>query len=243
MSETSDQKPRKPKSRRYGLWMASVYLVFVFGALYLLGSGLNHFLVSNFGGGTAGLPQDVYLSQGIQMYELRFRTSAKDVTPLEAESLPRKEWILNIPRAYVVSTAGESGAYGPDDSFIARLEIVFDPNFKIPAPLGIASKTSFPASSVHVKLINLAFPTTISKVDYCVREDDYPDFLKKHGSEYPPKPQCRNSSRRCLVHADMDGWPVDIYLPKSVYFADPQPVCRAVEAFLDKYTTRRDSVK
>ncbi len=237
MSETSDQKTRKPKRSGYGLWVALIVVAFAISGLYWIISGVGRLSRSIVGGSSIGL------SNSMELYELRFGTSAKDVTPLEAESLPRKEWILNIPRAYVVDTTGANGAHGPDESFLASLEIVLDPSLKTLAPLSKANKTSFPASSVRVKLMNEAFPSAISKVDYCVREDDYPDFLKKNGSKIWPRSQCLDFTRRCLVYANMDGWPVDIYLPKSVYFADPQPVCRAVEAFLDKHTTRRDSVK
>jgi hypothetical protein len=236
MRETSSQNAGNPKRRIHGLLLALIVLACAMGGLFWLLSGFGRLSASIFGGSSTGL------SNSMELFELRFRTSAKDVTPLEADSLPRKEWILNIPRAFVVSTIGDNGAYGPDDSFFARLELVFDPKTETVTPLTMANKSNFPSKSVNVKLENGANMSALSKVDYCVRYDDLFAFMTKFESDYPFGGECDSKSPRCEVFANLDGWPIRIHMPRYLYFSDPQPVCRMVEAFLVKHTTRRDIV-
>lgn len=236
MPDVSDVRGLPPKRALFEILVLLAIIIAVAFGIRRLDSGLSHLFASIVGGSSIGI------SDSMEPYELKFLTVPRDVTPLEAESQPKKKWLLSIPRAYVTDVIGKNGAIGRDETFIASLELVFDPTKLTFVPLAFAGKSSIPDYAINVSLENTGGYPQIAKVDYCVRVDDFSDFLSKYNVTHRSD-KCRNSYPRCLLYSHLDGWDIEIMMSRLLYFSDPQPACRSIKAFLDKYTVQRDVLR
>jgi len=54
---------------------------------------------------------------------------------------------------------------------------------------------------------------------------------------------CSEGKKKCRLILPIDGWPVDISLPRDLYFEDPQKYCGVVKDFLDDLTIERDDLR
>jgi hypothetical protein len=223
----------EPNNRKLGCWLPLLLLIgfFIAFLMMLFSSGL--FALTRYSIGE---------SKSMEPYELEFKTSAKDVTPLEAESLPRREWILNLPRAFIASTIGRNGTYGPDDSNLATLMASYDPKTGTIAPLILAPNSRAEDKDIFIRLQNAGGHPQISQVNYCVRDDDYSKFMASFGIKVRDG-KCDERTPMCSSRTHLDGWSVEITMPRSVYFSDPQPAFRAMKEFLNKHTVRRDKLR
>jgi hypothetical protein len=231
VTEVNQQKKRGCRTPMLSLLILAILMV---GGYFWFNTSLGRLFQSIVGGSSIGL------SESMEPFELKFRTLDKDVSRLEAKGLPPKEWSLAIPRAYVVDVTGRSGTFQPDGPFIVNFEMVVDAAGNVTGPITFATKQSFPTKSVNIKTSNSGGMKRLTGIDDCIKTEDYRSFLMTRGVDSRHFGICDDRSPRCAVHTFMDGWRLELFIPRSFYLSDHRLVCNSVRALFDKYTVRRD---
>jgi hypothetical protein len=227
---TADRGGADPKQGGHNKrwWILALVGLLAFG-FYQFNSGLNHLFSAITGQSSIGI------SDSMEPYELVFRT---DWSPSEHGKVPRREWALNIPRAFLTDLIGSNGNTGPDAGFYALLEAVFDPDTKEFLPIAQADRSKMKDFAIGFNLGNDNAMPQLLQTNACLREDDFRSFMKTFGQDERNR-ACGTHFQRCGVLMHVDGWGLRLSVPRLLY-GNPQPVCDAVKNFLGKYTVKRD---
>ncbi len=225
-------------------WRFLAFVLALGFGLHQFDSGLNHLFGSIIGRSSIGT------SDSMEPYELVFRTQWSTA---EHKKVPRKEWVLNIPRAFLTDMTGSNGGTAPDADFFANLEVVFDPQTGQFTPIALAERSKLKDFAINVGLENrggLALliplnsekrrPQELDLTNLCVRDDDIAEFSERFGLKDRDR-VCGKEWARCTIHTHLDGWGIRLSTPQALY-ADPQPICDAMKSFLQEHTTKRDSL-
>ncbi|PZM17214.1 hypothetical protein [Rhizobium tubonense] len=234
------------------LSLIPVAVLLVVGWMVL--SGFDHLTQSIFGSGGSA-------SMSVEPYEILLRNAAWPSGRYSGARDKFTEWKLVVPRAYLVNEIGTNGAiYWPVQarsrtrttgdalldwlagrhyqSYYPDLDTVLDSASSELKPAVFASEEERRQSFVGIGLGNRSSFPDVPVADYCVREDDANALLKSVGSNVTLY-GCMAEMPRCNIKTILDGWTVDITVPRRLY-NQPDNMCRIARAFLNKYTTKRD---
>ena len=161
-----------------------------------------------------------------------------------------RHWQMEIPNAYVRSRYGRNGApnYFPEtnssNKFGITLFAVIDEETQTLIPDANIKSGKHSHNRVAIDLRN---GRAIKRIRQAVKDSNVcltRPYVNKEilGRKRVNQNPCDVSKALCGVDMYIDGWPLNVSLPREHYFSDPQYVCDMVLAFLNDKTTSRDSL-
>lgn len=178
-------------------------------------------------------------------YELKFRNSFSRAYKNNPD-LPPREWILSLPRAYVMDITGSNGnAYlgggqnMPETYFSAYLETIVTPEGAV-VPETKVAREDRRKRSLMFHITNKRAPPQYQAAG-CVPQEQVDQILDP-SSQSNRIDECGDQDYRCEIHVPMDGWTVEVAATRDLY-ADTDAVCATARDFLNKYTIKRNKLE
>jgi hypothetical protein len=191
-------------------------------------------------------------SQSSEPYDIALRTSEKSNIDF-AEGVPPKEWLLRMPRNYVVSETGTNGAVRKSELldtdqnkidadnryYSVSLYATVSQDGKIFTPRDQKARGPLAVRSIKFHLINDQALRPIAQDDLCVPQNRRTDILEPRGFNGARNEPC--DTPFCEIRTHMSGWDVRLSVTKDL-FSSPDSACAIARGFLELHTIRRDDL-
>jgi hypothetical protein len=192
-------------------------------------------------------------SQSTEPYDIALRIGHKNNINF-ADGVPPKEWLLRLPRNYVVSEIGTNGAVRKAQLLINDQDKIDSSkryfSITVNALAGLDGNTLPPPyGKLSNEIVNRFFSVTLENElyqvrgpDLCVPQDRKKDILEPLGFPGFTNRPCDRSNLRCGIDLHLSGWKVRLAVTKDL-FSTPDNACALARRFLDQHTIRRDEIK
>lgn len=229
---------------------AIIVFCFVVGAIVAAVLGFSYWLDSGFNRlnqSITGTPR-IAISTSMEPYELIFRSRLRGGKRVADDNDPY-EWILAVPRAYVIYENGSRSAIQDNESkggssYFASIHTVVDLTSLELTPATLAKETGSREGFLAIRIGNTGPPPQIATGHDCMPIDDYSKFIESQGGiKAPSNNLCKPPYANCAIYSHYHGWDVMLHATRTgPLFTEPQKACALMRSFLDKHTVRIDSL-
>jgi hypothetical protein len=234
---SNDLLPLHPSIKRALIGSVVFIGLFVLGIYWVMNG-----LVRTLGAISPGATE---VSTSLEPYEIALRAQEVNYKPLRKDA-PPVEWIIKIPRAFVVKEFGINGdpynSDGEGSFYSVYLDGVIGKDKTAITPAVLASNKSVKNSFMRIKLENTVSLREIFDSDLCIDQDDLNEMIKKAGGSGPVAP-FTYCGTKCTIETHYRGWEMRITVAKdSEWHRNPQQACTIAKDFLIRNTVKIDAL-
>jgi hypothetical protein len=230
-------QPRAKRSAKFATILGALALILVAGGMWANQRlvGLMDRISPSYDASTSMEPYEIVLSSRL----VDGRLLPDDVPPVE--------WILKLPRAFIVKEFGTPGTVdgvSKTNSFYSvYIHANVDAQTKQVAPAIFASNKSATTTFLGIELQNNGAQTEVIRHDLCLPLDDLARFIEsKGGGTAPANKLCLDSNRSCWVQTHYQGWDLRLLVEKkSEFYRTPETACEFAKEFLAKNQIKIDA--
>lgn len=232
--------PPLPTLKWFVIWSVVVIALVLFAGLWLF-SGLTRTLDSI-------LPTTSDASTSLEPYEIALRSRHLNYKKLPDDA-PPVEWIIKLPRAFVVKEFGSNGVAsdgGKKGTFYSvNIYGVASKDRKTAEPATLAYNKAVERDFIGITLENSGREPEIRKKNLCITQVDLSVMTATtNGTDEPYIPKlCGKGNPRCLIETHYQGWSMRILVAQdSEWYRNPTQACTFAKDFLKQHTIKIDAL-
>ena len=186
-------------------------------------------------------------SSSMEGYEISLKT-AHPIGWKSGDPEDVHEWLLSVPRAFVVSKTGSNGSIRFSSTenaehFSIRIRARLGKDSESLKPVPVDQHSHLPRT-ISILLVNQFAWEIIAKHDACVPETDIEKTISKLeplgvGFKLRNRDCFGPGGKLCGIQMHLDGWGFSASVTEDIY-SQPKLICSAVKEFLNKHTIKRD---
>lgn len=238
--QSGNLMPLRPSLKRFMIWSVVIFALVLFAGMWLF-SGLSRTLDSIF-------PTTSDASTSLEPYEIALRSRQLNYKQLPDDVAP-VEWIIKLPRAFVVKEFGSNGVAsdaGKEGTYYSvNIHGVASKDRKTAEPAMLVYNKAVEKDFIGIKLHNSSNEPEIRKNNLCITQVDLSVMTATtNGTDEPYIPKlCGKGNPRCLIETHYQGWGMRILVAQdSEWYRKPVQACTFAKDFLKQHTIKIDAL-